>query len=89
MKDLDKSLKAIVSYIGADPLATEEWAVDELKSLIKSTLLDALPKESHINYHIEDGIKYLDQADIGISMQWEKGYNHALKDIKDSLEGIV
>ena len=46
-----------------------------------------IPKESHINYHIKDGIEYRDQNDIGISLSWEKGYNQALSDVLAVIRG--
>ena len=46
---------------------------------------EAKGMESHINYHIENGIEYLDQNDVGISMQWEKGHNYALEKLSKRL----
>ena len=81
---LEQEIAAIVSYIGADPEATEEWAVTQLKSLIKSTLLDALPKEKKI-----EAIRYYntpeEMVDIENELVESRGWNACLDKIKDSL----
>jgi ubiquinone biosynthesis protein Coq4 len=65
--------------------------VNQILSLISKTIEEAIPKESHINYHIENGIEYRDQTDIGISIHWEKGFNNALKQVRDTLreKGLI
>ena len=56
----------------------------KLKSLIKSTLLDALPKEKTN----EDYMKQLKAPSSDWTYGHSHGYSQALKTIKDSLEGI-
>ena len=90
---LRKSLEAILTAYLVNFTVTEDSfekaikrekpiAIAQLKSLIKSTLLDALPKEKRVRFpHSAEEL-----AEAGD--QFDKGYNQALKDIKDSLEGI-
>ena len=62
----------------------KDKARTQLKALIKSTLLDALPKEKE-----QTGTKYDNQKVFEESISYYvKGWNACLKDIKDSLEGV-
>ena len=77
MKNLDTKLEKILNKYWMDELGLADGSeyplITQLKSLIKSTLLDALPKEIH------------SEAD---PRYYEHGWNDCLKDIKDTLEGI-
>ena len=79
MKDQtrEKILKTLDDSCDPSGQLIFDIAADRLKSLIKSTLLDALPKEKKIGY-----------ADLENDRMFIDGYNSASKDIKDSLEGI-
>ena len=91
---LDTKLEKILAKYGLSFAPTEkqygifmEEAVAQLKSLIKSTLLDALPKEKELLSF--DGSMSIDEWYGQLKLQTlNVGYNTALKDIKDSLEGI-
>ena len=58
---------------------------DEIDYIV-DLFLKSLPKESHINYHEENGMTYLDQNDIAISLEWEKGFNSCLSQIREKLK---
>mgnify|MGYP001574538912 CR=1 FL=1 len=63
----------------------QDQEISQLKSLIKSTLLDALPKERQAKYKTDGGCIHCGYTKSGCVCE---GYNQALSDIKDSLEGI-
>ena len=95
---LDTKLKELtMRWFKNSPYPLPEWLTEsfikgltdaqtqELKSLIKSTLLDALPKEVENKHEKWSGDKNSNEA-FKDGMAY--GYNQALSDIKDSLEGI-
>ena len=89
MKDQtrEKILKTLDDSCDPSGQLIFDIAADRLKSLIKSTLLDALPKEK--------GIKELKAKmggvfnELDVQVAFKEGYNRVIRDIKDSLEGIV
>ena len=63
--------------------------VSQIKQSILKAIMEEKPKESHINYHIEDGIEYRDQNDIPVSISWEKGYNRALEEFESVIKEVL
>ena len=68
---------------------TKEDVVSQIKQSILKAIMKRKPKESHINYHIEDGIEYRDQNDIPVSISWEKGYNRALEEFESVIKEVL
>lgn len=63
--------------------------ISQIKQSILKAIMEGKPKESHINYHIEDGIEYRDQNDIPVSISWEKGYNRALQEFESVIKEVL
>jgi hypothetical protein len=74
---------------GREPSAIDGIVSSQIKQSILKAIMEGKPKESHINYHIEDGIEYRDQNDAPISISWEKGYNRALEQFESVIKEIL
>ena len=87
--NLDTQLEKILELTEGDVYDKDKKTqerIAQLKSLIKSTLLDALPKEKEITI-TERNARTRKWDRVSDSTFWAtQGYSQALKDIKDTLK---
>lgn len=88
--NIDKQIKRIfLQNYWTIPCSDEKLIIFQIKQSILKAIMEEKPKESHINYHIEDGIEYRDQNDIPVSISWEKGYNRALEEFESVIKEVL